>query len=206
MRGRPTKIEFGKKGMKKYFNVKVIGLGIVIVYALYLVLTGLVAPFAGRRIAQNSLTDALKRNTQIESISFNPFTLEARVKNFVIESKVPGENLASIQLIYVNLSAASLFRLAPVISGVQVTSPHFRLHLNKDNTLNISDLIEGDKKAEAPEPEKKENMALFGFKVANVTISDGALIFTDHIRSVTHTVEKLNLDLPLISTMEKRSV
>ena len=83
------KNEFGEMGMKKYFNVKVMGLGIVIVYALYLVLTGLVAPFAGRRIAQNSLTDALKRNTQIESISFNPFTLEARVKNFVIESNVP---------------------------------------------------------------------------------------------------------------------
>ncbi len=174
----------------------------MIIYALYLILTGLVAPYAGKRIAQKSLTDVLGRNTQIGAITFNPFTLEARVKNFNIQSKVQGENLASIQLIYVNLSAASLFHLAPIISGVQITSPHFSLHLNKDNTLNISDLLGKDKEGETA-PEKKETSSLFEFKVANVKIEDGALIFTDHLHSVTHIVEQLNLDLPLVSTMKK---
>jgi|GEM_PF-1129033 len=191
--------------MKKYFTVKIVAFSAVILFALYLLLTGLVAPWAGKRIAVNSLTKALGRQTRIESITFNPFTLEARVKKFIIESKIHGENLASVQEVYLNLSTASVFHLAPVISDIQVTAPKFSLHLNKDNTLNISDLLEGEKATSAPEPEiaEDEPNVLFEFKASNVKIEDAALVFADHIRSVTHSVAQLNLDLPLVSTMEK---
>jgi len=187
--------------MKKYFTVKIVSLSVAIVFAIYLLLTGLVAPWAGKRIAVDSLTENLGRQTHIESITFNPFTLEARVKNFAIESKIKGENLASIQEVYLNLSASSLLHLAPVISAVQVTAPKFALHLNKDNTLNISDLLQG--KTETPGPAEEKSGALFEFKVFNVKITDAALVFTDHIRSVTHSVAQLNFDLPLVSTMGK---
>ncbi|MGD9825676.1 DUF748 domain-containing protein [Desulfobacter sp.] len=191
--------------MKKYFTVKIMALSIVILFALYLFLTGLAAPWAGKRIAVNSLTKNLGRQTRIESITFNPFTLEARVKNFAIESKIKGENLASIQEVYLNLSASSLLHLAPVISAVQVTAPKFALHLNKDNTLNISDLLQGktETPGPGPEPAKEKSDALFEFKVSNVKITDAVLVFTDHIRSVTHSVAQLNFDLPLVSTMGK---
>ncbi|WP_020587516.1 DUF748 domain-containing protein [Desulfobacter curvatus] len=191
--------------MKKYFTVKKVALSAAALFIFYLLLTGLVAPWAGKRIAVNSLTETLGRQTRIESISFNPFTLEARVKNFSIESKINGENLASVQEIYLNLSTTSLFHLAPVISDIQVTAPEFSLHLNKDNTLNISDLLEGQKTTAAPEPETAEDEpgALFEIKVSNVKITGGALVFTDHIRSVTHSVAQLNFDLPFVSTMEK---
>lgn len=191
--------------MKKYFTVKIVALSAGILFALYLILTGLVAPWAGKRIAVNALTKTLERQTRIESITFNPFTLEARVKNFAVESKIKGENLASIQDVYLNLSAASLLHLAPVISDLQVTAPKFSLHLNEDNSLNISDLLEGNKEPTEPEPEpaKEASDALFEFKVFNVKITDAALVFTDHIRSVTHSVTQLNFDLPLISSMEK---
>lgn len=189
--------------MKKYFTVKIVAVSAAVLFVLYLLLTGLVAPWAGKRIAVNSLTKTLGRQTRIESITFNPFTLEARVKNFAIESKIDGENLASIQDVYLNLSASSLLHLAPVISAVQITAPKFALHLNKDNTLNISDLLEGKKETPAPEPAKEASDALFEFKVSNVKITDAALVFTDHVRSVTHSVAQLNFDLPLVSTMEK---
>jgi hypothetical protein len=191
--------------MKKYFTVKSVALSAGILFVLYLLLTGLVAPWAAKRIAVNSLTQALGRQTQIESIRFNPFTLEARVKNFTIESKINGENLASVKEVYLNLSTASLFHLCPVISDVLVTAPKFSLHLNKDNTLNISDLLGGDKKTPTAEPEsaKEASGALFAFKATNVKITDAGLVFTDHIRSVTHSVTQLNFDLPLVSTKEK---
>lgn len=191
--------------MKKYFTVKIVTLSAAVLFVFYLLLTGLVAPWAGKRIAVNSLTKTLGRQTQIESITFNPFTLEARVKNFTVESKINGENLASVQEVYLNLSASSLLYLAPVISDVRITAPEFSLHLNKDNSLNISDLLEGKKETPAPEPEsaKEASDALFEFKVANVKITDAALVFTDHIRSVTHSVTQLNFDLPFVSTMEK---
>ncbi len=191
--------------MKKYFTLKIVVLSAAVLFVLYLLLTGLVAPWAGKRIAVNSLTKALGRQTRIESITFNPFTLEARVKNFSIESKVSGENLASVQELYLNLSTSSLIHLAPVVSDIQVTAPKFSLHLNQDNTLNISDLIDGKKADSEPEPEavEEEPNALFEFRVYNAKITDAALIFTDHIRSVTHSVEQLNVDLPIVSTVEK---
>ncbi len=189
------------EAMKRYFTVKIVSLSVAIMFAIYLLLTGLVAPWAGKRISADSLTESLGRQTHIESITFNPFTLEARVKNFAIESKIKGENLAFIQEVYFNLSASSLLHLAPVISAVQVTGPKFALHLNKDNTLNISDLLQG--KTETPGPAKEKSGALFEFKVSNVKITDAALVFTDHIRSVTHSVAQLNFDLPLVSTMGK---
>nr|WP_320013359.1 DUF748 domain-containing protein [uncultured Desulfobacter sp.] len=189
--------------MKKYFTVKIVASSAAILFAFYLLLTGVVGPWAGKRIAVNSLTKALGRQTQIESITFNPFTLEARVKNFVVESKINGENLASIQEIYLNLSASSLLHLAPVISAVQVTAPEFSLHLNKDNTLNISDLLEGKDDPPAPELTEEASAALFEFKVSNIKITNAALVFIDHIRSVTHSVAQLNFDLPFVSSMEK---
>ena len=195
--------------MKKYFTVKRVALSVAILFALYLLLTGLVAPWAGKRIAVNSLTKNLGRQTVIESITFNPFTLEVRVENFAIESKIKGEKLASVQEVYLNLSAASLLHLSPVLSAVQVTAPKFAFHLNKDNTLNISDLLEGKNNVPkstpetTPEPTKDESNSLFEFRVSNVKITDAALVFTDHIRSVTHSVAQLNFDLPLVSTMEK---
>ena len=191
--------------MKKYLTVKIVALSAAILFALYLILTGLVAPWAGKRIAENGLTKALGRPTRIESITFNPFTLETRVKKVTIESKINGENLASVQEVYLNLSTATLIHLAPVISDIQVTAPKFFLHLNEDKTLNISDLLEGEKVAVPPESEivEDEPNALFEFKVSNVKIEDAALVFTDHIRSVTHSVAQLNLDIPLVSTLEK---
>ena len=191
--------------MKKYFTVKIVSSSAAILFVLYLLLTGLVMPWAGKRIAVNFLTKSLGRQAVIESITFNPFTLETRVKNFVVESKINGETLASIQEIYLNLSASSLLHLAPVISAVQVTAPEFSLHLNKDNTLNISDLLENKKETPAPEPKPVEEAsdALFEFKVSNIKITNAALVFTDHIRSVTHSVAQLNFDLPFVSSMEK---
>jgi len=189
--------------MKKYFTVKIVSSSAAVLFAFYLLLTGVVVPWAGKRFAVNSLTKTLGRQTQIESITFNPFTLEARVKNFAVETKINGENLASIEEIYLNLSASSLLHLAPVISAVQVTAPEFSLHLNKDNTLNISDLLEGKKETPAPELTEEVSDALFGFKVSNIKITNAALVFTDHIRSVTHSVAQLNFDLPFVSTIEK---
>nr|WP_321400332.1 DUF748 domain-containing protein [uncultured Desulfobacter sp.] len=191
--------------MKKYFTVKSVALTAGVIFILYLLLAGLVAPWAAKRIAVKSLTQALGRQTRIESITFNPFTLEARVKQFTIESKIKGEDLASIQEVYLNLSTASLFHLAPVISDIQVTVPKFSLHLNKDNTLNISDLMGSDTQTPEPgsEPDAEGAKALFEFKASHVKIMDAALVFTDHIRSVTHSVAQLNFDLPFVSTMEK---
>nr|WP_319490850.1 DUF748 domain-containing protein [uncultured Desulfobacter sp.] len=191
--------------MKKYFTVKSVALTTGVIFILYLLLAGLVAPWAAKRIAVKSLTQALGRQTQIESITFNPFTLEARVKQFTIASKNKGEDLASIQEVYLNISTASLFHLAPVISDIQVTAPKFSLHLNKDNSLNISDLIGNDTQTPEPgsESDAEASKALFEFKASHMKIMDAALVFSDHIRSVTHSVAQLNFDLPFVSTMEK---
>ncbi|MCG8548881.1 MAG: DUF748 domain-containing protein, partial [Desulfobacterales bacterium] len=191
--------------MKKYVTLKTVALSVAMLFVLYFLLTGLVAPWAGKRIAVNFLTNALGRQTRIESITFNPFTLETRIRNFTIESNISGENLISVQELYLNLSTASLLHLAPVLSDIQVTAPKLSLHLNKDNTFNISDLLDGKKENAVTEPDSVEDepRAWFEFSVSNVKITDGALVFTDHIRSVTHSVAQLNVDLPFVSTMEK---
>jgi len=191
--------------MKKYFTVKSVALSAGVLYILYLVLAGLVAPWAAKRIAVKSLTQFMGRQARIETITFNPFTLEARVKQFTVESKIIGENLASVQEVYLNLSITSLFHLAPMISDIQVTAPKFSVHLNKDNTLNISDLLEGDKDNTVPEAKAAAAApkGLFEFKASNVRIMDGSLVFADHVRSVTHSVAQLNFDLSFVSTMEK---
>lgn len=193
--------------MKKYFTVKIAALSAGVLFSLYLLLTGLVAPWVGKRIAENSLSKTLGRKIRIESITFNPFTLEARVKNVTIESKINGKNLASVRELYLNLSTSSLLYLAPVISDIQVIAPKLVLLLNKDNSLNISDLLEGKTTTTEPEPEsaEEEPNALFEFKASNVKITEAALVFNDHIRSVTHSVTQLNFNLPFVSTMEKDS-
>jgi len=186
--------------MKEYLSIKsaiYLGIGILLIYSL----TGfLLVPFAGKKIIKDSIHDYLGRSSEIESLFLNPFTLEFRVKNFKV-SDTTGSPFLMIQNLYLNLSVSSLFRLAPVITHLEIEKPEVFLVLNKDGKLNIPELTGKQSEPKADEqPGSKSND--FQFRLSNAWIKNGAVHFSDEIRRQTHVVGDLNLNLPLLSSME----
>ncbi|MCP4723166.1 MAG: DUF748 domain-containing protein [Desulfobacteraceae bacterium] len=170
------------------------------ILALYTVAGFFLFPFVGKKILLKQLGNALGRPVAIESVSMNPYSLVVGIKGISIKEKT-GTDFILIQSLLVNLSASSLFRFAPVITRLELESPVVNLIEKKDETFNFSDLIlrfaKDSSKTVTADPE------IFGFKLSNVKIFNGKISFSDQIRETNHLIEKINLDLPFLSSLEK---
>ncbi len=184
--------------MDREIPVKPIVYTLCAVVLIYTCLGFFLVPYAGKRIAINNLTRILNQDVAIESIRFNPYTLEAKIQNLIIVGN-GDQSLFSVKEIKVNLAVLSLFKVAPVLTEVQVDTPEIYLILNRENQLNISDIIQamtGDSKT------SDQDKGIFEFRMSNLKINNGGLIFSDQIRGVEHKLEKFNLTLPLLTSME----
>lgn len=188
--------------MNRYFNYKILSITFVGLFLLYAVLGFLVLPYVSKNIAVKSLAEVLSRQVNIETIRFNPFTFEGWIKNIAIDDESSGK-LASIEKIYFNLSGKSLFSFAPILTQIEITRPQGWLSLDKNNKLNISDLIVSKNEINKTKEDQSLKSPLFGFSIADFKVIDGAFTFTDNKYGLSHTLEKLNVNLPLISTLKK---
>ena len=184
--------------MNRKIPVKPIAYVVTAIILIYAFLGFFLVPYAGRKIAVTNLSGLLNRPVKIKSIRFNPFTLTAAVNNLSVEDS-GNRPLLSVEAVRANLSLMSLFRFAPVLTEIRVDSPQIFLGLNRENRLNISDIIEGFAgEPEVSEPDKEP----FQFQLSNLSINKGGLIFSDQVRGVDHKLEKFNLAIPLLTSMK----
>ena len=170
------------------------------ILALYTVAGFFLFPFVGKKILIKQLGNALGRPVAIESVSMNPYSLVVGIKGISIKENTEADFIL-IQSLLVNLSASSLFRFAPVITRLELESPVVNLIEKKDETFNFSDLIL--RFAKDPSEAVTADPEIFGFKLSNVKIFNGKISFLDQIRETDHLIEKINLDLPFLSSLEK---
>ncbi len=167
---------------------------------------------------QSRLSDMLGRTVTIGDVGFKPWTLELTFGDLAIagtpaapavpaNAAVPPNTAASgpkvepllrIQRLHVNLSASSLFRLAPVLEELDVDAPQLRVSHVSPGHYDIDDLIarftpKPDPNAGPSEPAR--------FALYNVQVRNAQLRFDDRPVGRVHKVESLDLSLPFISNL-----
>ena len=160
---------------------------------------GLVGFLAVPPIAKSYLVEILsrelKREVTIDSLGVNPYTLSVTVRGFVMKDRGGPEPALTFDELYVNASAASLFRLAPVVDQVRLVKPHLRVVRNADKTYNFQDLVDeavNKPKTEGPPPK---------FALNNIELIEGRVDFDDRPDRNQHSVTDIRIGIPFLSTI-----
>src|SRR5499426_9058 len=159
-----------------------------------------VVPPIAKSYLVTALSKELNREVTIESLRFNPFALSVTVRGFVMKDRTGPEPALTFDELYVNASAMSLFRLAPVIEQIRLTKPHLRIVRNDDKTYNFQDLIDealnkpqsDAPKTDAPPPK---------FALNNIELLNDLIDFDDRPEHNKHEVADLRIGIPFISTL-----
>ncbi len=142
------------------------------------------------------LTRALGRPVTLGHVAFQPFALKLSVDDVVIGS--PGGNapLLAIDRVVANMSSSSLFRLAPVIEGLEVVRPRLRVAHVSPGHYDVDDLITRFTPAPDAAPSEPARFALY-----NVQVRDGEIHFDDRPAARQHEIKAFRLDLPFVSNL-----
>jgi len=108
-------------------------------------------PLIVRGVAAKQLSQQLNRVVTIDKIKINPYALSVAIRGLLIKDK-DDQPFVSWDEVYVNLQLSSFFGKSWVFSEIRTTQPFVRVQMNKDYSLNFSDLVE---KFSAPDPAAK---------------------------------------------------
>lgn len=158
----------------------------------FLVLPRLLRPVVERRIAE-----ALHRPVAVRRLSLNPFALSATVEGIDVKEKAGAGPFFSLERLYVNLEAVSLFRGGPVIRTVTLTKPSVTVVRREDGSYNFQDLLD---EASKPKPAGKP----LRFSVNNIRVEGGSVDFDDRPGRTRHTLRDVTIGIPFLSNIPSK--
>jgi len=140
------------------------------------------------------------RKSTIESIEFNPFSLELSLINFSMQ-EVDSQEFVKFNEFYINVQVwESAKNAALVLAEVRLSEPFMRLEMFKDNRYNFSNLLNDSLEKE---PETEGSKEIFPVIIHQLDIARGevAVIDSVHAESITDIIQPLNLHLDGFSTL-----
>src|SRR4030095_40868 len=111
--------------------------GLVVAYT---VIGFLLLPPLVKYIATRNLSTLLERPVTIQKLRLNPYTFSITIRGFLIRDK-DSEPFVSWDEVYVNFQPTSVFTRAWRLKEVRTSRPYVRVQVNKDSSLNFSDLL-----------------------------------------------------------------
>ncbi|SHG75258.1 DUF748 domain-containing protein [Massilia sp. CF038] len=162
--------------------------------ALYTAFGFLAVPAIIKSQAQSLAAEKLHRQLTIEAVDFNPYTLALSVRGIKMMEAKGGKVFVSTERIGLDLAAASLWRMAPVIEQLRVEKPYLHLVRTQDGHYSIDDIL-ALLASTPPSPEPAR------FSLNNIAIEAGRIVFDDQPAGSTHKVEQLRLGIPSLSSM-----
>ncbi len=170
------------------------GITLLIVLTLYTIGGFFGLPILLRHILTNQVAASLKRPVAVGEITVNPFRLKLGVDHLHIAGRDAAKPFVDVERVRVKLSWSSLWRLAPVITHLEIDRPVLHVVRSGPQQFNFSDLLEPS--TPAPPPSKPVRFAL-----SNIQLRDGDIRFDDQVLGKRHVVEHIELDLPFIANM-----
>lgn len=153
------------------------------------------APPLVKSILQKQISLALHRQVTIQQMEINPFALSVRVAGVAVVAD-GGKEVAGIDELLVNLSTASIFKLAAVVDEIRVQGLRLAVSRLADGRYDISDLLdEWMQPTDEPESETPR------FSLNNIQLIGGQVVFDDQPAGKTHTVSDIALTLPFVSSL-----
>ncbi len=179
-------------------RLRVIAFTLAAIVAAYGVLGGLVAPPIAKRLIGTKLGERLGRVVTVDHVSINPYTLDVkleRLRVFEPDGKTP---FASFDALDVNASAASLYRLAPVIERLTLTGLAVHVIRDHGSHYNVSDILQRLAPAAGKDGRKARPAR---FSVGNIRVVNAAIDFDDLPQGAKHRVSEVQLTIPFISSL-----
>ena len=171
---------------------------VLIAIALYSVLGFLILPGIGLRIINQQLANYATVPAKLDRLEFNPFSLELTLWGLRVGE--PGKEQVGFERLYTNLQADSLWTKALHLAAVELDKPKTELLVNKDGTLNLTQLFKLPASEPVPaDPESKP----FPLRIDNIKLAGGYLHFTDMRPSepIEFLYDSMDLELKNLSTL-----
>ncbi|NVN99842.1 MAG: DUF748 domain-containing protein [Geobacteraceae bacterium] len=167
----------------------------VVVFVLLLLFAAFILPFIVRNQLETRISKAVDRKCTVEKVYINPLNWSAEVVGVKLSEKSAGATFVSFSSLKVQVSPSSLWRFAPVVSELKLTSPNVHIQRNGPNNFNFTDIIEKSPKKKGGDPAR--------FSLNNIVIENGRVIFDDNGLPIPikHTVDKITVHIPFISNI-----
>src|SRR4029077_19478797 len=146
-------------------------------FVVYTVLGFLILPPIIRLIAVKQLSKQLDREVSIQKVKLNPYTLSATIRGLLIKDK-DHQPFVSWDEVYANFQLSSFFGHDWVFKEISVTNPFVRVQVNKDYTLNFSDLVAKFSTNEPPKGPPNPSKPL-GLRIDRLQIAAASSSLTD---------------------------
>ena len=189
------------------------------IYTMFILILGVLTPYALQSIIPTSVSKQLGRNVTIDDISINPFLLRIRVENLVLKEEQDNKPFIRIALIEADAGFwQSLFHLTPTLEHAYISAPYVHLirRSGGENTqFNFSDIMQtlaassSEKAAEAspqaspvtsPEPSDIAHIKLGQFK-----LEKGHLKLSDEVTGTELDYPELGFTLNDLDTLASLS-
>ena len=148
---------------------------------------------------ESRLTGQLGRQVTLGRIDIQPWSLELTLEDFALahaDAADPAAQL-SIQRIYVNVAAQSLWRLAPVVDAIVVEAPRLRLKHLGQGRYDIDDVV-----ARLGQTPASADAQPLQFALYNLSLVQGEVSFDDAAAGQQHQLRDLSLKLPFLSNQD----
>ena len=142
--------------------------------------------------------EALGRSVTLGEVRFHPWNLDLTLNDLAVAGLPAAKQpLLQIRQLHANLSAASLWRLAPVIEALEVDGLRLNVARTGEGRYDIDDLITRF----TPKPDAEPSGEPAHFALYNLRLSDAQLRFDDQPVKRVQVVDALHLALPFISNL-----
>ncbi|UCV18014.1 DUF748 domain-containing protein [Ferribacterium limneticum] len=182
-------------GALKSPRSKQIGKWLAAVFVVFGVLGFFAAPPLLKSILQKQLSAQLHREVSIQNIDINPYGLSAKISGFSITAEGSKE-VAGFDELFVNLSSASIFKLAAVVDEVRLQGLRVAVSRVAEGRYDISDLLD-----EWMKPKDEPESGTPRFSINNIQLINGKIVFDDQPKGKVHTISEINLALPFVSSL-----
>ena len=168
-------------------------IAIGVVAALVAVLGFFVVPPIAKSKIESLASSELGRSATLGKLTFNPFTLHAKLTDFALADRDAARTLFTFSTLDVDVSISSLWHRAPVLDSVKLVRPQVELVRNADGAWNIQDLIDlALAPSGGPTP---------AFAIDNIEVEDGSISVDDRVKQHKTAVSGIGIGLPFLSSI-----
>ncbi len=172
---------------------------IVLCFAFYCYLGFFGVPYYVTNILPKRFHDNTGMVLKPAAVSFNPFTFRFATGPVAIFLK-PEKPILSLHSLVAEIAPAGIFRLNMVCNAVAINELDLNITRELNGSYNFLPILGVDRGNNLSELLDLSNFPL-SFSLNNISITDSRIIFNDLPTGKTHTVEKIQLELPSFSNI-----
>ncbi|MES3013589.1 MAG: DUF748 domain-containing protein [Pseudomonadota bacterium] len=143
-------------------------------------------------------SEALGRTVTLGAVSFRPWNMDLTLHDLAVAGlSAAKQPLLQVKRVHADLSASSLFRLAPVVEALEIDALRLNVARTGEGRYDVDDLIARF----TPKPDARPAAEPAHFALYNVQVRDAQVRFDDQPVKRVQAVDALNLALPFISNL-----